>query len=71
MISRRPHYLELPPWPKARSQMNKHGMRKVVPRSRAVWQAALDGHVRACHKGEVDPKCAGCRDLTQKIEVSE
>jgi hypothetical protein len=66
----RPYFAELAPWPIPGSHTNKAGIRRVVDRPRAMWETALAGHLRACHNGVLDPKCAGCRDLTQKIEAS-
>jgi hypothetical protein len=62
----RPYITEVTPWPKARTVIDKTGRRHELPRAPEVWAKALDGHVRVCHKGQRDPKCPACRELSEK-----
>jgi hypothetical protein len=33
----------------------------------ATPEEALNRHIKACHNGSIDEKCAGCKELQMKI----
>lgn len=50
-----------------RTRKGLHGRRVEVPRSPEYWGYCLQSHVNDAHQGKVNPNCAACRELQERV----